>query len=59
MVAVSARCRFVATLREKRRKRQSPTFGRRFEAYIESLRKDRLPISSGVEPEIASASVHA
>ena len=29
------------------------------EAYIESLKKDNLPIPSGVEPEIFSVTVHA
>ena len=28
------------------------------QAYIESLRKDRLPIPSGIEPEIVSVTVH-
>ncbi len=29
------------------------------EAYIGSLKKDNLPIPSGVEPEIVSVNVHA
>ena len=29
------------------------------EAYIESLKKDNLPVPSGVEPEIVSVRVHA
>ena len=29
------------------------------EAYIESLKKDNLPIPAGVEPEIVSVNVHA
>ncbi len=29
------------------------------EAYIASLKKDHLPVPSGVEPEIVSVSVHA